>query len=172
MVTKRTDEPELDEPMFPVGAEEDVMLNFTDIDEMAGFEALPAGWYPLEIVGVKTNTITKTDGKLAPGTKGSQYEFAVMPGHEKAGRRVFNTYWHARSNLGFYKGLATISGQFTTDQLNAGINYDELQEGMIGGQVYGRLTVRRNEQYGDSNQLAQIKPYDGSMDSDIGDNLP
>lgn len=159
--SKKTDDLELEMPTIGGIDEDEGFLDFSDVAEATGIEALPAGWYPLEITGWKAMEVKKVDGAMPAGTKGTQFEFTVID-HERAGAKVWNTYWHWQKGLPFFKGLATTSGQFKPEQL-VGVKYGDLRNGMIGGKVMGLLTVQKSDQYGDSNRLKNIKPIDAQV---------
>ncbi|MEQ1675047.1 MAG: hypothetical protein ABL876_00015 [Chitinophagaceae bacterium] len=161
----KTNEPDLDMPdIGGIGAagEDSDFLDFSDIEESAGFGAVPAGWYPMVVTGYRDITTVTPGGKLPVGTKGTQFEFTIDEGFPYAGRKVWNNYWHARQNLPMLKGLATISGQYTTDQLNEGKHsYESLRDGIMWGKVNMLLAIRpARGNYNESNNVVKIAPYD------------
>jgi hypothetical protein len=174
-MAKNTDVPEMDLPNIADTVDDDMgFLDFTDVEESTGFDILKPGWYPMVITGWSEKVITKLDGKLPAGTKGTQVEFTVEEGHVNQNRKAWNTYWHAKQNLGFLKGLLKASGQFTDEQLS-GISYDAMREGLMGGRVMVRITVRPGtEQYPNpQNNVAQVKAYDeAAAKASGGSDLP
>lgn len=99
MATKKTDDLELEMPTIGGIDEDEGFLDFSDVEELTGVEALPAGWYPLEITGWKPMEVKKVDGAMPAGTKGTQFEFTVTDDHPRAGAKVWNTYWHWQKGL-------------------------------------------------------------------------
>ena len=161
MAKTNNDVPEMDMPDI-AGASEDVFLDFSDIDAVTGFEPLAPGWYPVVITGFRAMEVTKLDGTLPAGTKGTNFEFTVMEGHPNQNRKFFNSYWHSKSNLPYLKGLAITSGKFTADTLNK-VSYDQLRDGLIGSEFMARVTVvPENKGFAASNKLVKIKEYDPS----------
>lgn len=162
--SKKNDDVELDLPAGMSSGEDDVFLDFSDVEDAPGFEPLAAGWYPVVVTGWKEQTVKNVGGKLPAGTKGTQFEFTVMDGHEKARRKVWNTYWHSKAQLPYLKAFLRATGQFTDEHLSSGLTYDQMRDGAVGGELLARLTIQPgNEQYGPQNRVAAVKAYDESL---------
>jgi len=127
----------------------DDFFDVNDLPQSTSFEPLPAGWYPVEITSVELKDTKAGTGKyMSVGYK--------VTGESHNGRMVFGNInlrnpnpkaeEIARQQLGDLMRAVGISKLSDTDQL-------------IGCACQIKLAVRKDEQYGDSNDVKAHKAY-------------
>jgi hypothetical protein len=96
-------------------SEEEFTVNFVDVSE--GFDILPAGWYPVRIVGHETRK-TSADAKKYKEVPMINWAFEVT-GDFKRGRKLWTNTVVVPELLGQIKGMLRATGEFTDEQLNS-----------------------------------------------------
>lgn len=120
--------------------------------EERSFDPLPEGWYEVEIVGSELRTTKAGTGQYIA----VRYDVA---GPTHAGRVVFGNLTVSNPNP-----KAEEIGRQQMSALMRSIGIDVLQDTdqLIGGRLSIKLTIRRSEQYGDSNDVKAFKALSGS----------
>lgn len=141
-------------------------IDFTDV-QAPSFEPLPAGWYHVAVTD--WNAVeTKNEGKLPAGTPGINWEFTVQSG-DYENRRVWENHWLHQNTLGFLKSLLAATGNYTEEQLSGPMPGFDPQD-VIGAELAVKLSIRKSEQYGDSNQVRQYRKL-ADMPGGTGESL-
>lgn len=156
-------------------------VNLSDVEGNA-FDPIPSGNYPLNVVDGDIRE-GGPDAKH-PGAEYIAWEFTVAAG-DNEGRHLWdNTVFRhdgvddegnfigcdcgdedaiEKYNKGLFKlkNLLTATGHWSAEELDS----DEFSfaiDDVLGSQVKARVTVRKSDEYGDSNVIKTYKPLDAA----------
>ncbi len=144
-----------------------VRVNLSDT-EAGGFEPFPAGRYPLNVFEGEI----RTSGENAkhPGSEYIAWDFTVAGG-EYDGRHVWSNTILSHGDcdcndeatfmkgLFSLKGLLAATGRWSPEELDAD-EFDFDIDDIVGSLVSGTITIRRSEEWGDSNEIKRYRPAD------------
>lgn len=146
--------------------DDELSIDFTDVEGVAGFTALPNGQYLLQVVDWElAATKGGPDAKLPEGTPGLKFEFDVVENEEYADRKLWNTFWLAASSLPYLKGFLAATGEFTTEELDGPLgNARELGDRVVASEARVTANVvkqKNNPQYNNISAFLPASEYKG-----------
>jgi hypothetical protein len=148
------------------GSADDMTVDFTGVEAMGGFVAIPAGWYLCAVTDY-SDTETKNPGKLPQGTPGTNWEFTVQNGdHEN--RKLWTNHWHHPKTFGFMKGFLVSLDNFTDEELEGQFRLRDRQRA-VGQLVLVKVAVRKYNG-DDVNDIKAFKNHN-EADNVAGDEL-
>jgi len=145
-----------------------VRVNLSDT-EAGGFEPFPAGRYPLNVFDGEIRT-SESDEAKHPGSQYIAWDFTVAGG-EYDGRHVWSNtiidHGDCECSDGdkFMKGLFALKGllaataKWSPEEMDADEFEFEIDD-VLGSVVVGTITIRKSEQWGDSNEIKRFKAAD------------
>jgi len=134
-------------------------LNQQDLPQADNFDPLPAGWYDAVIEEAEVKDNNSGTGKYI------NIRFSVNgPTHQ--GRKLFTIINYIHQNPKAQEiGLKQINALISALGINSLTDTDQL----IGGNVSIKVTVKKDEQYGDGNE---VKGYKSLVDSPSKTSMP
>lgn len=119
----------------------------------SNFDPLPAGWYQVRIAGAEVKSTKAGTGQYIA----VRYD-VVGPTHQ--GRVVFGNI-----NIRNPNPQAETIGRQQLGELMRAIGLESLQDSdqLVGGNCSIKLAIRKDEQYGDSNDVKGFKSVGGSQ---------
>ncbi len=144
-----------------------IRVNLSDT-EAGGFDPVPAGRYVLNVFDGEV----RESGKEAkhPGSQYIAWEFTIASG-DFEGRHVWSNTIIDHGDcpcdngetfmkgLFALKGLLAATGKWSPEQLDAD-EFDFEVDDLAGATVGASLTVRKSEEYGDSNNIKRFRSLD------------
>jgi hypothetical protein len=122
-------------------------FDVNELPESKTFEPLPAGWYPVEIASSELRTTKSGTGKyIAVGYR--------VVGENHSGRIVYGNLNIRNSNQ-----KAEEIGRQQLGELMRAIGLEKLKDTdeLIGAGLQIKLSIRKDDQYGDSNDVKNYK---------------
>lgn len=145
--------------------DDDLAIDFTDVEGAGGFTPLPSGRYLLQVTDWELTEVKKEGGKLPAGTPGIRWEFDVVDG-EHENRKLWNSHWLSASSLPYLKGFLAATGEFTEEELNGSLGSAKaLAERVLEAQakVCAKVGLQRNNpEYNEIKNFMPASEYKGA----------
>lgn len=159
---------------------EEVRVNFADVDDPQEFELLPNGKYDFEVNDLDETTVQNGPNE---GCRVLKWEFITLESTEKyPNRKVWERMTLSRKSLPNVKGLLVALGY---DPQNLSYDFSEQEfyykdedgdtvqldmSELVGEKFTGKVTKRRGNkgadgtEYPDRNSISKYEPYEASED--------